>query len=172
MAPPLETRRKYFTVEEANRTLPLVRMIVSDIVEQFRAVEELGGRLSALQAKTSVMRKPHEKKATGEAASDSYAEERAQSQLELEALEAKLRDYIEELEKLGVELKGPNGLCDFPSLKDGREIYLCWTLGEPEVAYWHELHTGVAGRQPIKGPQAAASAAPTRSGPRAKPPTS
>jgi hypothetical protein len=163
MAPPLETRRKYFTVEEANRTLPLVRMIVTDIVEHFRAVDDLARRLAELEStRGSGLRKSHDKIA-GEAFGDSYAEEKAQSKLELAALEAKLRDYIEELEKLGVELKGPHGLCDFPSLKDGREIYLCWTLGEPEVAYWHELHTGVAGRQPIKGTPAAARSRPPAS---------
>lgn len=54
------------------------------------------------------------------------------------------------MKALGVELKGFDGLCDFPSQRDGREVYLCWRLGEPEVHYWHELHTGFAGRQPLR----------------------
>ena len=78
-----------------------------------------------------------------------YSEEIAQSQAELEAEEDKLATYIDELTKLGVELKGPDGLCDFPSLMDGREVYLCWRLGEPEVMHWHELNAGVAGRKPL-----------------------
>ena len=41
------------------------------------------------------------------------------------------------------------GLIDFPSLHDGREVYLCWRLGEPQVAYWHELDAGFAGRQKL-----------------------
>jgi hypothetical protein len=38
---------------------------------------------------------------------------------------------------------------DFPALREGREVYLCWRLGEDEVGYWHELTTGFAGRQPL-----------------------
>jgi hypothetical protein len=41
------------------------------------------------------------------------------------------------------------GLVDFPSLRDGREIYLCWVDGEPDIAFWHELDDGYSGRQPI-----------------------
>ena len=64
--------------------------------------------------------------------------------------EIKLGSYIDELNKLGVELKGPlDGLCDFYSILDGREVYLCWRLGEPEVAHWHELNAGIIGRRPL-----------------------
>jgi hypothetical protein len=67
----------------------------------------------------------------------------------MELQEEKLASYINELTKLGVELKGPDGLCDFPSIMDGREVCLCWRLGEPEVMHWHELDAGFAGRQPL-----------------------
>jgi hypothetical protein len=50
---------------------------------------------------------------------------------------------------LGVEPKGGDGLVDFPALWDGRLVYLCWKLGEPEVLYWHEIDAGFAGRQPL-----------------------
>lgn len=142
MAPPVvEARRKFFTLAEANRALPLVRLIVSDIVNQYQSVNELHQRLASL---TSKRRRRDE--------DDPYAQEVAQSENELEAEEAKLQEYVEELEKLGVELKGPDGLCDFPSLRDGQEIYLCWRLGETEIQYWHDLHAGYAGRQPIIPP--------------------
>ncbi|MFI5457000.1 MAG: DUF2203 domain-containing protein [Isosphaerales bacterium] len=140
MAPAKATagkKRKYFTAEEANKALPLVRMIVGDIVRQDRVVEDLQQRLSML---TKERRRP---------ANDLYAEELAQSQAELDAEEVKLRTYIDELKRLGVELKGSDGLCDFYSLRDGREVFLCWRLGEPEVSYWHDLDAGVAGRQPL-----------------------
>jgi len=130
-------KRKYFTVEEANKALPLVRMIVGDIVRQDRIVEDLQQRLSRL---TSERRRP---------SNDLYSEELAQSQAQLDAEEVKLRSYIEELKRLGVEFKGPDGLCDFYSLRDGREVFLCWRLGEPEVSYWHDLDAGFAGRQPL-----------------------
>lgn len=142
MAPPSPDlpNRKYFTVDEANRALPLVKVIVSDIVQQFRVVNELSQRLAAV-GKSDRQRK---------ASKDLYSEELAHSQSEMDAEESKLHDFVEELRKLGVELKdGSVGLCDFPSLMDGREVYLCWRLGEPEVAHWHEIHTGFAGRQPL-----------------------
>jgi len=139
MAPPkpAEAKRRYFSVEEANRMLPLVRAIVTDIVQQWHKVNELKQRLSAVM---SERKRP---------ASDIYSEELAQSQAEMEVEEEKLAFYIEELTKLGVELKGPDGLCDFFSIMDGREVYLCWRLGEPEVAHWHELNAGFAGRKPL-----------------------
>lgn len=144
MAPPVEAPRKLFTVEDANRALPLVRAIVEDIVEQFQAVNDLRQRLAALSKPKQKARRPD----------DPYAQEVARHEAELEAEETKLAEYIGELGKLGVELKGPDGLCDFPSTRDGREIYLCWRLGEPEVAFWHERHTGFAGRQPLIKPAA------------------
>ncbi len=139
MAPPkpAEAKRRYFSVEEANKMLPLVKAIVTDIVHQFRTVNELKQRLEAV---LSDRRRP---------SIDLYSEELAQSHSELEAEEEKLASYIDELTKLGVELKGPDGLCDFYSIMDGREVYLCWRLGEAEVMYWHELNAGVAGRKPL-----------------------
>jgi hypothetical protein len=139
MAPsePSEAKRKFYTVEGANKALPLVRAIVGDVVKQFQVVEELRQRLRAV---TAGRRK---------AVDDVYSEELAQSQSEMEAEEAKLVAYIGELSQLGVELKGPDGLCDFPSMMNGREIFLCWRLGEPSVQHWHEIDAGVAGRQPL-----------------------
>ena len=59
-------------------------------------------------------------------------------------------EYVRELGQLGVELKDYfTGLIDFPSLRNGRPVYLCWRMGEAEVAYWHELEAGFAGRQKL-----------------------
>jgi hypothetical protein len=135
--PLADKKRKYFNLEEANKALPLVRAIVSDIVRQYRLVEGLQQRLSSVHRDR---RRPSD---------DLYSEELAHSQSELEAEEDKLRTFIEELKNLGVELKSEDGLCDFRSKMDGREVYLCWRLGEPEVMYWHELDAGFAGRQPL-----------------------
>jgi hypothetical protein len=139
MAPPksIAPKRKYFSVEEANKTLPLVRAIVGDIVRQLHTVNDLGQRLDAVARGRRL------------SASDPYAEELAHSRSEMQAEEAKLDGYRDELEQLGVELKGPDGLVDFPSLMDGREVYLCWRLGEPEVMFWHEIKDGFPGRQPL-----------------------
>jgi len=130
-------KRKYFTVEQANKALPLVRLIIGDIVRQFRVVEDLQQRLSMV---SKDRRRPSR---------DLYSEELAQSQAELDAEEQKLASYIEELKRLGVEFKGPDGLCDFYSIMDGREVFLCWRLGEPEVSHWHDLDAGFSGRLPL-----------------------
>ncbi len=139
MAPPnpVEAKPKFFSVDEANKALPLVKAIVGDIVRQFEVVNELKQRLASVHR--------DRKRPTN----DLYAEETAQSQNELDLQESKLADFIDELSRLGVELKGPDGLCDFPSLRDGREVYLCWRYGENEVTHWHEKNAGFAGRQPL-----------------------
>lgn len=68
----------------------------------------------------------------------------AQDFIKIEILAEKIRSH-------GCLLKDLNkGLIDFLSILDGREVYLCWRFGEPSVAFYHELHTGFAGRQNIK----------------------
>lgn len=135
--PLLESDKKFYSIDDANRALPLVRAIVSDIVSQYKRVDELQQRLSRV-------RRDRKRKTD-----DVYAAELDQTRTELETEESRLRDYVDELRKLGVELKSEDGLCDFPSVRDGREIYLCWRLGEPQVAHWHELEAGFAGRRRI-----------------------
>ena len=144
---PSRRSRSIFTVEEANKALPLVKAIVGDIVRQFQVVNELKQRLSAVQGER---RRPAERplrRGDSPRARPSSRPRRRSSPA-----------YIDELTRLGVELKGPDGLCDFPSLRDGREVYLCWRLGEPEVIHWHELNAGVAGRQPLDRPSTPARA--------------
>lgn len=61
-----------------------------------------------------------------------------------------LRRHLERLNELGVILRDPEtGLVDFPSTRDGHEVFLCWRLGEPRVGYWHGGHSGFAGRRPL-----------------------
>lgn len=70
------------------------------------------------------------------------------------------RHYITALEQIGENLRSIQelgvlvkdldmGLCDFPFQMDGRIVFLCWKYGEPEIRWWHEVHTGFAGRQPL-----------------------
>jgi hypothetical protein len=61
-----------------------------------------------------------------------------------------VRRMLEVVERSGLVLRDiDRGLVDFPALLDDREIYLCWELGEDEVAYWHELEGGYGGREPL-----------------------
>lgn len=69
---------------------------------------------------------------------------------ELDRDKQQVLEYVEELKHLGIETKSvTEGLVDFPAIMEGRKVYLCWKLGEPEVAYWHELDAGFRGRQPL-----------------------
>lgn len=62
-------------------------------------------------------------------------------------------DYVQllaEVTDLGVIVRDPeSGLCDFPGIRDGEPIFLCWRLGEDRVGFWHPRDTGIAGRQPL-----------------------
>lgn len=137
---PAEARRIYFTAESANKALPLVRAIVLDIVHQWQVVSELERSLAPFLSEQN-RAVPHEL----------YSEELSHRQSQLESEQIRLKELLQELSELGVEIKSvQDGLCDFPSLINGREVLLCWKLGEPHVQYWHEIDAGFAGRQPIQ----------------------
>jgi hypothetical protein len=127
---------KQFTVEEANKTLPLVRRIVEDVVRQHRLWRERILELDLVASST----RPDETRARALA-------------LETDAqnLAHEIDGYQRELEALGIQLKDRRiGLVDFPSEIGGRRVLLCWRLGEPEVQYWHDEDAGYAGRQPLQ----------------------
>ena len=116
--------------------LPLLRAILRDVTTLQAEQRERYVRLVRLQ-KTDGMDRAHR-------------EEVQQMIEQFERGQDKMREYEFELEKLSVELKDyDTGLIDFRHIKDGREVYLCWKLGEPEVAHWHELDAGFSGRQKI-----------------------
>ena len=128
--------RKLFTVEQVNAMLPLVRAIVKDLSALSREVVERRERLAHLLSGRTLE------------TSDPYRSELVQIEDELEKDSRRLRDYVEELRDLGAEPKnGIEGLVDFPTIIDGRVVYLCWKLDEPEVLFWHELDAGFQGRQ-------------------------
>jgi hypothetical protein len=87
---------------------------------------------------------------------DLYGQELEQIEQDIEKDTERLQEYVDELRQLGVEPKnGPEGLVDFPAMLDGRPVYLCWKLGEPEVMHWHDLEAGFRGRQPLAATTAA-----------------
>jgi hypothetical protein len=137
MAAP-KTGKRFFNVAEANNTLPLVRAIVQDITDLARDLRDRHERLTRI--------KPGDRSRL----SDAHDEELRQVQADLERGQEKMEEYVRELRQIGVELKDPfTGLIDFPSVMNGRPVYLCWRLGEAEIAYWHELEAGFAGRQKL-----------------------
>lgn len=136
---PREARTpKLFTVEEANQCLPLVRAITADLVRLSNEVIERRQRLAMLTA------------GRDRESGNPYSDELTAIESEIDKDSSRLREYLQELVDLGVEPKSATeGLVDFPSMLDGRVIYLCWRLGEPEVMHWHETDTGFAGRQSL-----------------------
>src|SRR6266568_6396804 len=110
--------KKYFTPEQAEAMLPLVRSIVKDIADLAPSVRDRHERLKRLK-RGGV--------AKGVITDAQLEEEEAAWEHDRTHLE----DCLAELSELGIELKDPfTGLIDFPCWKDGREIYLCWKLGE------------------------------------------
>ena len=127
--------KKHFSLAEANRSLILVRRIVSDIVDHYKQLRALHETYQALDEKGHMSR----------------AEEARQRYV---VVTDHLSELREELEDIGCELKDFEvGLVDFPSLRDGREIFFCWKLGEDEVGYWHAVTSGFSGRKPIDAPR-------------------
>lgn len=125
-----------FTVDQANRSLPLVRRIVEDVVNGHRAHRE---RMVELERLTS---------ASGPGTAHPRAAVLAR---EIQALARDIDTCTRELTALGIQLKDPRmGLIDFPSNLDGRRVLLCWRLGESSVQFWHDEHAGFAGRQPLE----------------------
>ena len=138
MAPSEYKPARLFTIEQANATLPLVRAITSDLANLAQEVVERRHRLSLLT--TGRERKK----------GDPYSDELAQIESEIERDGQRLVEFVNELRELGVEPKGAvDGLVDFPAEMDGRIVFLCWKLGEPEVLHWHEVEAGYQGRQSL-----------------------
>ena len=130
-----DAEERLFTVEQANRMLPLVRRIVRDIVEGHRAW-------------TRAVRS-YESAATW-ARPDAPAETLVALEADVRRIASEIDGFLRELRALGVEFKGFDlGLVDFPGEREGRPVYLCWKLDEDEVLYWHETGDGFAGRQPL-----------------------
>ena len=119
---------KLFNVEEANALLPTVRRIVAGLARDYARV--VAAREAAREA--------------AERAKESGGG------LYITAL-AGLAERAGQLEALGVQLKDyERGLIDFPAMRDGRVVLLCWQLGEGDrIEWWHDLEAGFAGRQPL-----------------------
>jgi hypothetical protein len=126
---------RLFTVDHANRALPLVRRIVEDIVREHRrwqeAIVELDLLVSGVRADLPDPR--------------AIVLER-----EVQSIAREIDGFERELDALGIQLKDRRiGLIDFPSELEGRPVLLCWRLGEPSVQFWHDEQTGYAGRRPL-----------------------
>ena len=127
-----------FTPEEANEALEVVRPLAE------RMVEARGALLVAQRQQAELITRIA---SNGGGLTPSDVAEAA---VEVERASRDLMDAVDELQRLGVLVKDlDRGLVDFPCVHRGRELLLCWQLGEDEVAYWHGLEEGFAGRKPL-----------------------
>lgn len=122
---------RYFTLQEASETLNTIQPWMDEI----QAI-----RQEILARKPDVW--PVVERAAGNGGS------RVASELVVEF--KRLDTLVHKIQETGVLFKDINlGLLDFPALKEGREVYLCWKYGEGDIAFWHEIEAGYAGRQSI-----------------------
>jgi hypothetical protein len=129
---------RHFTLAEARAALEELRPVAERMVELHTALAAAVGRLRELRAKV--------------AGNGGGLDRRALSRADAEAeqLTAAVEACVARIQDAGAQVKDPAlGLLDFPSLRRGREILLCWHVGEAELAFWHGLDEGYAGRKPV-----------------------
>lgn len=130
--------KRLFTPREANSALGEVRPLAERLVAARARMRELVTEQGKLVTKIGG-------NGAGYAATDLNT-----AQGELEQLAEKVGETVAELEALGVVVKDLDlGLLDFPGLRDGEEVELCWQVGEDAVLHWHPLEAGFRGRKPI-----------------------
>ena len=120
--------KKRFTLALANKTLPLVKRVVGDIVTTHERALEIQAQIESMK------------------------QGKAQSELQgqLDSTLDRLQGFVDELTEIGCDLKDyQTGLIDFVGRHQGRDVFLCWKLGEERIAYWHEINGGFAGRKPV-----------------------
>ena len=128
---------RMFSVDEANALIPRMSEIVREMQEKKPKVDSLREELGDMTETAA---------GNGHLVEGDLREKRRRAQILVE----RLNELLEELSGIGCELKGvEEGLVDFPTMREGRTVYLCWKLGEERIDFWHELDTGFTGRQPL-----------------------
>jgi len=124
--------QKYFTLEEANSALKIIRPIMDE-------VQAIRGNIIKNQPKAW----PAIEKSTGNGGNKTMS-------MLVEDFD-RLDLLVHQIMDTGAQIKDINiGLLDFSAVRDGREVYLCWKHGEGEISFWHEVDAGYAGRQRIE----------------------
>lgn len=123
---------RVFTLEQANRSLVLLRRIVGEVVREYGVLLELEEQIESAERADQ-------------------PQQLEQARQKLVTTVDNLQTCLEELDQIGVELRDfARGIVDFPCRHDGRLISLSWMYGEEEVSHWYERHASFACRQPIE----------------------
>ena len=126
---------RYFGIDEANELVREVR----PLLEQLRDDRD---RVAEIQAELGPGRETN--------GSSEHAEQLAEMEQEVRRLVRRMQEAVNQIDEWGVTLRDiQSGLIDFPALANGRPIWLCWRLGEDDIAWWHETNVGFDGRQPL-----------------------
>jgi len=134
----LRRLQRIFTPDEANAALTELRPLIEEMVAAKRALDEAQERAEEVSTRIS-----------GNGGGLPPAELAEVHDLVSRRATALAR-ALEQIQSLGVVVKDlDSGLVDFPSVRDGEDVLLCWQLGEDEVAFWHRYEDGYAGRRPI-----------------------
>jgi hypothetical protein len=129
---------KRFTRDEAEELLPYIAPLLFKLRELKRQRDDLEAQGTELVQKS---------RGNGHGVDNEAGKVRR----EMETSGTHINELIEKVQGMGIELKDPElGLVDFRSIREGREVYLCWQLGEEHLSFWHEIDAGFAGRQPLE----------------------
>jgi hypothetical protein len=127
----MDTYPRYFSLEQANQLLEVITPLVTQMLSARNKILKLQPKLETVLNK---------------------AVNNGGSLISVEALNAfeALKDVIYKIQQYDVFVKDVNsGLIDFPSMRDGEVVFLCWQYGEKQIKYWHELEDGFQGRKPV-----------------------
>jgi len=136
---------RFFDLDEANETLRELQPILVALRDQRAELIRLRDRVLATT--------PGDESATtgsGSGAGAEAAENLRLLRMRMQGVIDQMQAGVVRIDELGVTLRDiESGLIDFPALVTGRQVWLCWRLGEADIAWWHELSTGFEGRQPL-----------------------
>jgi len=149
---------RFFDLDAANETIPELRTILETLRDersQLIALRDEFARRAALEM-TPGDAAGAGAVAPGLPADDRVARtredaaERRRLRLRMQGVIDQMQAGVARIDELGVTLREiETGLVDFPALVNGRQVWLCWRLGEGDVAWWHELSDGFTGRKPL-----------------------
>jgi hypothetical protein len=130
---------RFFDIDAANEALTEVAPLLATLSDQRAELIRLRDR--ALAA--------HSAAAGGGSAADDR-EETQRIRLRMQGIIDQMAAAVARIDALGITLRDiERGLIDFPALSAGRQVWLCWQLGESDVAFWHDLETGFGSRRPL-----------------------
>jgi hypothetical protein len=144
---------RFFDLDEANSTLPEVRDILESLRDQraelIRLRDEVVDRTAESDRTADQAQAHHEGSTSADASTATDADLRV-LRLRMQGVIDRMQAGVVRIDELGITLREiETGLIDFPAIASGRQIWLCWRLGEGDVAWWHELSDGFSGRQEL-----------------------